>query len=1115
MGDENKPAWIMPIDRSDNKNGAVRDLIFTNLPSGTKKMTLRFQDSQFSEYVIPLGTQDTVPDDEDIVDADTILIPMVPVRYTLYDVDIKKMRKSTAPLEPGWLYVYRDGYLWRELEVYTRGKMRDVNLTEYQGFDKRPATGESDNRVILPHKINNEIPEIQVCYSQTQWSWARINALGGMAEDDPRVVIESLEMPSGEQPANASKLRSERMGPAIDLSNYKEKFEIESGPMGIANESSCSIARLQRKQVIPLLYLHDPLTITHGYAQEYLVEFEKLKAYVHLAQQHTHYKSAVLAYQTFFNTEITKSPVVTSYGMISDYEDVTALTEPRDKLDKDFIEEILFVKKRQDIRTKLRKLKEKYVTWLQGKVAVSKIIPATLVQPAKIETELKDIKEIIRDGEWFIDFNTAITDYFTADNDHYVSGFSAFIGATSFLSTDCSVIDQELNLPDGDKGKPYQGIDSGYEYLSSIMKPSHILYSKLFPKKADFDPYNENTESYVLADETNDGTGVFRNAAFALVYNSNQKTEFVSQGTRRVMQTGKAIVTDLMHVFKKQWENADEVKKVLIEEINVSLTKATGDPGDPLIKGIHIVKKNASLEGKIIIDGKARVIKSLTNAKKNLITGATHVKGSKSIKIYDLLPDGPGKNKMISLTDIAIHELHDFKGFNSPITEQRWQNIFIKSSSKFELNARANYVVVPDTNPMAVYHHNPSAQVSESTKLKVKAINKAKYVLPPVVVFFEVFNVQQAYKSLVESKDKVKSSFNLFDAAGGLAHSTLEATEILAGGAKNAQALMENVFMKLADKTGKRSIARIGEIAADYAFKKKITLFGQSVRLLNVFGAAFAGLSAVLSLWDMAIAIRRGDTAAAVGNAMMAAGFTVLTFTGLSILGPWGWAAMAVVTIGVLVVQWYKDTPLEKWAKFGPLRKLSASEQIRNDENPAVKEYYSNDRATEEFDNHSSEQVYDALRDLLCSPSIRFTSEAGNTYVETGTGGEYIKDVVAIINLPLYETNKSNVDVRVTKQQDNIGPDVLLGLSKQEIAQPYKIVQVRDPKSNNITQMKYYFKPQGKQRGQQDYYWQAKGRIFTAEQRRIPSIPPKTPANKINESNKIDQSALGWVYAET
>jgi len=249
----------------------------------------------------------------------------------------------------------------------------------------------------------------------------------------------------------------------------------------------------------------------------------------------------------------------------------------------------------------------------------------------------------------------------------------------------------------------------------------------------------------------------------------------------------------------------------------------------------------------------------------------------------------------------------------------------------------------------------------------------------------------------------------------------------------------------------------------------------------------------------------------------MTAGFTVLALSALKIIGPYGWAALAVITIGVLVVQWYKDTPLEKWAKLGPLRKLSSTEsQVKEAKQGDLftANFYQNHRAIEEFEHNTPDGNYDVLRDMLYSPSIQFTQESGNTYVENGTGGRYLKDIVAIINLPLYETNNSNVDVRVTRQQDNIGPDVALGLTKQETINPYKIIQVRDPNSNTITQMKYYFKPQGKQRGKQDYYWQAKGRVITAEQRRIPSIAPKTPANKLNESNTIDQDAPGWVYAE-
>ncbi len=101
-------------------------------------------------------------------------------------------------LREGWLYIYRNGHLWRELQVRDNTFMADVNLRRYQGLDIRHASGESDSRVIVPWKIDNQIQTIEIAFSEVQWSWTRINAMGGMEPDmskEPRLK-DSTPMPT-------------------------------------------------------------------------------------------------------------------------------------------------------------------------------------------------------------------------------------------------------------------------------------------------------------------------------------------------------------------------------------------------------------------------------------------------------------------------------------------------------------------------------------------------------------------------------------------------------------------------------------------------------------------------------------------------------------------------------------------------------------------------------------------------------------------------------------------------------------------------------------------------------------------------------------------------------
>ena len=86
-----KPAWVMPIDRSDNDNGRQRDVVIHKVTRGKKAVSLVFQDSQFASYRVPLGKIDVVPETEERAEWDNIIVPVVPVRYTTYSEDIGDM----------------------------------------------------------------------------------------------------------------------------------------------------------------------------------------------------------------------------------------------------------------------------------------------------------------------------------------------------------------------------------------------------------------------------------------------------------------------------------------------------------------------------------------------------------------------------------------------------------------------------------------------------------------------------------------------------------------------------------------------------------------------------------------------------------------------------------------------------------------------------------------------------------------------------------------------------------------------------------------------------------------------------------------------------------------
>ncbi|MCE8015493.1 hypothetical protein HOP62_05305 [Halomonas sp. MCCC 1A17488] len=93
---------------------------------------------------------------------------------------------ATAMLRPGYLYVFLDNRLWRELEVGTDGKLSDVDLEHYrelaEGGDtpnERDSAGEWLDNILLPAMLQGQatLHRVRLAYSEIAWSWPYITWL--------------------------------------------------------------------------------------------------------------------------------------------------------------------------------------------------------------------------------------------------------------------------------------------------------------------------------------------------------------------------------------------------------------------------------------------------------------------------------------------------------------------------------------------------------------------------------------------------------------------------------------------------------------------------------------------------------------------------------------------------------------------------------------------------------------------------------------------------------------------------------------------------------------------------------------------------------------------------
>ncbi|MCO7244766.1 toxin VasX [Halomonas sp. Mc5H-6] len=93
---------------------------------------------------------------------------------------------AAAMLRPGYLYVFFDNRLWRELEIGPDGKLSDVDLMHYreqaekgQPPNERDSEGEWLDDVLLPAMLQRQatLHRVRLAYSEIAWSWPYITWL--------------------------------------------------------------------------------------------------------------------------------------------------------------------------------------------------------------------------------------------------------------------------------------------------------------------------------------------------------------------------------------------------------------------------------------------------------------------------------------------------------------------------------------------------------------------------------------------------------------------------------------------------------------------------------------------------------------------------------------------------------------------------------------------------------------------------------------------------------------------------------------------------------------------------------------------------------------------------
>jgi len=262
----NMPIGLQPQrEQADNDYKARhRSLIpFKKLPNQPRDLSLKIATKGHgADISLPL-IQGISPVDQNTEkpEWETILVPVKPLIY----ITPEQKTSEADVLAPGWIYIFWQGKLWRELQVLKTQALKDVNVDYYRNnwngsFGQkleREAEGHATLSPWIPYKLNGTVQSganmPRMAFSKDQWDWPYIEELeGDAAKRDKATTPLDVSKYSQEQhfknaPAPLGSVEIALKDQAIDAAALGYKIRSEQG----------KILNGYRNSLMPVVYLTD------------------------------------------------------------------------------------------------------------------------------------------------------------------------------------------------------------------------------------------------------------------------------------------------------------------------------------------------------------------------------------------------------------------------------------------------------------------------------------------------------------------------------------------------------------------------------------------------------------------------------------------------------------------------------------------------------------------------------------------------------------------------------------------------------------------------------------------------------------------------------------------
>lgn len=433
--------------------------------------------------------------------------------------------KNNQPLRAGWVYVFMNGFLWRELKVLeggTSSQFSEVDLQAQAGQDRRPATGHNTPLLLLLARLNNAPTIIELAFSDTQWSWPRINYFGGMEPSDPRLQGKNLTPPMniGGAAARAKRFVKANLLPFVDPSAQVDQTKTAGGhtPNGY----------LFHPEKIPTLCLPDPVGIATRVQADLFQLQQKFQAVISTVQADPLFGTAHMTYQLFFNPNIAynqgmSDAEATTYLSSTPMNSVSGVAVPMNS--SNLTQPNIFLKNQGNLnKTQLEKvLAVNERALLRALITQQQITLISIVQDVQASTSLP--RPLIC-SEMPFTFNDVLLDSFALSGPAYAQGFATLSGIIGMTTLDPSTLDSDLDIPlSQTKTPPPSPTPAAITYTLALFEPHHTLFSAFLPtpaqvetaRKATSTPTSTSTGATLQVMNTgdNDGSGAFQPTSFA------------------------------------------------------------------------------------------------------------------------------------------------------------------------------------------------------------------------------------------------------------------------------------------------------------------------------------------------------------------------------------------------------------------------------------------------------------------------------------------------------------------------------------------------------------------------------------------------------------------------